>query len=158
MSRYVWAPLTWFVLAGFYLFLAGSIGTVEVIAMLVCCTLGAALALGLSLVAREHFIVRPAPRAIFRPLVALVPEFFTLGRELMSIAIHGAGRHQGGYVHQRYAFGAATPREAGRRAITTIGVSLAPRTFLVRANRADGTLLLHGLPPKPTSSDEQWPA
>ena len=158
MSRFVWAPLTWIVLAGFYLFFAGSVDAVEITVMLVCCTLGAALAVGLSLVAQEHFALRPAPRALFKPLAALLPEFFTVGRELFAVAIHGSHRHNGDYVHQPFDFGAATPREAGRRAVTTIGVSLAPRTFLVRGNRSDGTLLLHGFPAKPVSPDERWPA
>lgn len=158
MSRIVWAPLTWLVLAGFYLLLAGSADTVEIIGMLVCCTLGTALAVGLSLVAHEHFALRPAPRAILRPLAAAIPEFLTVGRELIAVAIHGAGRHRGDYIHQPYDFGAATPRDAGRRAVTTIGVSLAPRTFLVRGDRGAGTLLLHGFPPKPASDDTRWPA
>ena len=158
MSRYVWAPLTWLVLAGFYLFLAGSGGTVEYIAMVVCCTLGTALAVGLSLVAREHFILRPVPRAVLKPIAAALPEFVTVGRELVAVALHGASRHVGDYVRQPYDFGAATPLDAGRRAVNTIGVSLAPRTFLIRGNRADGTLLLHGFPPKPASDDRRWPA
>ncbi len=158
MSRYVWAPLMWIVLAGFYLFLAGSADTVELIAMLVCCTLGVMLAVGLSLVAQEHFTLRPAPRAILKPFAALLPDFYAVGRELVAVAIHGGGRHCGDYVRQPFDFGAATPREAGRRAVTTIGVSLAPRTFLVRGNRSDGTLLLHGFPAKPVSPDGRWPA
>ncbi len=158
MSRFVWAPLTWIVLAGFYLFLAGSLGTVEIIAALVCCTLGTALAVGLSLVAHQHFTLRPAPRAILRPLAALLPEFLTVGRELATVVFRGAGRHHGDYVHQPFDFGAADPRDAGRRAMTTVGVSLAPRTFLVRGERSDGTLLLHGFPPKPVSEDARWPA
>ncbi len=158
MSRLVWAALTWIVLAGFYLFLAGSGGTVEYIAMLFCCTLGTALAVGVSLVAREHFALRPAPRAVLKPIAALLPDFFGVVRELVDVALHGAGRHRGDYVHQPFDFGANSPREAGRRAVTTIGVSLAPRTFVVRGERADGTLLLHGFPPKPVSPDRQWPA
>ena len=158
MSRFVWAPLTWIALAGFYLGLAGSISTVEIVATLVCCTLGTALAIGLSLIAQEHFILRPVPRAVFRPFAAALPEFFTVGRELVAVALRGSGRHHGDYVHQPFDFGAAAPRDAGRRAVTTIGVSLAPRTFLVRGERADGTLLLHGFPPKPVSEDQRWPA
>lgn len=158
MSRIVWAAVTWIVLAGFYLFLAGSIDTVEVIGMLVCCTLGAALAFGLSVVAQEHFTLRPPPRAILRPLAAALPEFLTVGRELAVVALRGAGRHHGDFVHQPFDFGAETPREAGRRAVTLVGVSLAPRTFVVRGNRADGSVLLHGFPPKPLSPDVKWPA
>ena len=158
MSRIVWAPLTFIVLAGFYLFLAGSLGTVEIVSALVCCTLGTTLAVGLSLVAKTHFTLRPAPRAILRPLASALPEFLTVGRELVGVALRGAGRHHGDYVHQPFDFGADTPSEAGRRAVTLIGVSLAPRTFVVRGNRADDSILLHGFPAKPVSPDRRWPA
>ena len=158
MSRIVWAPLTWLVAAGFYLFLAGDDSTVELVAMAVCATLGTALAVALSLVPEKHFALRPAPRAILRPLAALLPELLAVGRELADVSIGGASRHRGAFVHQPFDFGSDTPREAGRRAVTLIGVSLAPRGFVVRGEQADGKVLLHGFPPKPVSSDTKWPA
>ena len=154
----MWASLTWLVLAGFYLSFAGDVGMVEIIAMVICCSLGTALAVGLSLVAREHFMLRPPPRAILRPLAALLPEFLAVGRALILVAVRGDRGNRGGWVHQPFDFGAAAPREAGRRAVTTIGVSLTPRTFVVRGERETGSLLLHGFPAKAASSDERWPA
>lgn len=158
MSRFVWLPLTWIALAGFYLVLAGGVGTVEIIAMLVCCTLGSGVALGLSLVARERIVLRPPPRAILRPLAATLPELFTVGRALFLVALRGASRHDGDYVRQPFVFGDDSPREAGRRALSLIGVSLTPRGFVVRDERGTGTVLLHGFPAKPVSADTRWPS
>lgn len=158
MSRFVWAPLVFAASCGFYLFLAGSTDVVELLAMAVCATLGTALAVGLSIVAKAPIALRPPPRAIFRPFAALLPELLVVGRRLSTVALRGAGRHEGGFVHQPYAFGDASAREAGRRAVTLIGISLAPRSFVVRGEEADGTVLLHGFPPKPPSPDTRWPA
>ena len=158
MGRIVWVGTTLLVLAGVYLLLAGSFDTVEAIAMLVCTVLGTALVVGQSVVANEHVTLRPAPRAILGPLAALLPELYAVGRQLFDVAIHGASRHRGDYVHQPFDFGTDDPREAGRRAVTLIGVSLAPRSFVIRGERANGTVLLHGFPPKPMSPDRRWPA
>ncbi len=158
MSRIVWAPLVFAASCGFYLFLAGSADTVELLAMAFCVTLGTALAVGLSVVAKAPIALRPPPRAILRPLAALLPELVGVGRRLAAVAFHGAGGYEGGFVHQPFDFGVADAREAGRRAMTLIGVSLAPRSFVVRGEKADGTVLLHGFPPKPVSPDTRWPA
>lgn len=158
MSRIVWAPVLFAVLCGFYLFLAGSADGVELSGMAICAALGVALALGLSINAKAPIALRPPPRAILKPLAALMPELVAVGRRLVAVAVTGTDRHEGGFAQQPFEFGDATPREAGRRAVTLIGVSLAPRTFVVRGHREDSAVLLHGFPPKAVSPDTRWPA
>ena len=156
MGRIVWVIATFVALAGLYLFLAGSVDAVEIAAALVCAGLGTTLAVALEIVAKRNFEPRPPLRAVLRPFAALLPETAVVGRELVSAAVTGTTRQRGDFIRQPFEPGADDARSAGRRALTVIGVSLAPRTFVVRGELSDA-LLLHGLPPKPISSDRRWP-
>ena len=157
MSRIVWGIVVFCLLAGLYLFLAGSIDAVEIIAMVFCAAVGTALATALEVVAKRNYLPRPPPRAIAMPMLALVPELLVVGRELVSVVVSGESRMRGAFVQQPFEPGGDDPRAAARRAITIIGVSLAPRTFAIRGERTN-QLLTHGLPPKPPSPDKAWPA
>ena len=157
MGRIVWGIAVFCLLAGLYLFLAGTVDTVELTAMLVCAATGTTLAIALEVVAKRNYLPLPPAKAIVRPILALLPELLVVGRELLAVAVAGATRQRGGFVQQPFEPGGDEPRAAARRAITIIGVSLAPRTFAIRGERTE-TLLTHGLPPKPPSADTAWPA
>ncbi len=157
MGRIVWGVAVFVVLSGLYLFLAGTVDAVEIIAMVVCAAAGTALAVALETVAKRNYAPLPPPKAILRPFAALLPELLVVGRELVAVALHGAAAQRGTFVRQPFEPGADDTRSSGRRALTIIGISLAPRTFAIRGERTD-TLLLHGLPPKPASRDTAWPA
>ena len=158
MSRIVWGPLTWFALAGLYLLLSGNVSLVEAAAAAVCATCATSLALAVSRFTDRRIELRAPVGAILRPVAALLPEFLTVARELALVAVRGGGRHRGDFQSQPFDAGGDDPRSAARReALTIIGVSMTPRSFVVRGERADA-LLVHGLPPKSPSSDIAWPA
>ena len=157
MGRIIWGVVVLLVLSGLYLFLAGTVDLVELVAMAVCAAAGTALAIALEMVAKRNYAPLPPPRAIFKPLAVLLPELFIVGRELIRVALTGATGQRGAFVQQPFTPGGDEPRAAARRAITIIGVSLAPRTFVIRGERTD-KLLLHSLPQKAASSDTAWPA
>ena len=157
MGRVIWGIVVFALLAGLYLFLAGTVDAVELTAMAVCAGAGTALALALETVAKRNYAPLPPPKAVVRPLLALIPELFIVGRELAAAVAAGPNRHRGDFSRQPFVPGGADPRSAARRALTIIGVSLAPRTFVVRGELSDH-LLTHGLPPKPVSADREWPA
>ena len=157
MSRIVWGVGVFGLLAGFYLFLAGSIDAVEITAMVACAGLGTLLAIALETVAKRNYLPLPPPKAIAKPFLALLPELFIVGRELVVSILTGPTRQRGEFSQQPFQPGDDEPRSAARRALTVIGLSLAPRTFVVRGEFTDH-LLTHNLPPKPPSSDRAWPA
>ena len=141
----------------FYLFLAGTIATIELIAAFACAAATTAIATGLATVALRRFRFLPPFKAVWRPIAALLPETVVVGRELVRVALHGADRQVGDFVRQPFVPGGDDPTEHGRRALTVLGVSLAPRTFVIRGER-DDVLLLHAFPTRPPSPDANWPA
>ena len=159
MGRIFGAVALFVVLLGIYLFFAGEINTVEVVAGIVCAAAGTGLGIGSAVVAKQSFAFAPPWRALAAPFAALLPETLVVGRELVAAAVAGSGAdgRRGDFIRQPFRPGdAGDPRTSGRRALTIIGVSMAPRTFVVRGERSD-TLLLHGLPAKPPSPDDVWP-
>lgn len=140
----------------FYLFLAGTFDAVEVTAGLVCALAATVLSGGLDAVASRRFSFAPPVKAIWRPIASLIPEMLTVGRELLLVALQGAKGEHGGFIDQPFEPGGDDPASHGRRALAILGVSLAPRTFVIRGE-PDTVLLLHGFPPKPPSSDARWP-
>ena len=158
MNRIAGAALTFIVAFGFYLFLAGKLDAVEVTAGLVCATAALVITMGMNHVAERHYAFRPPLRALLNPFAALVPEAVAVGRVLVAVIITGIERQRGDFMTQPFEAGdgheAAT---RGRRALSVLGISLAPRTFVVRGE-AGGSLLLHGLPAQPVSPNRRWPA
>lgn len=157
MGRIVGAVILFVVLLGLYLFFAGEISTVEVVAGVFCASCGTAMAVGLGVMAERRFAFGPPAKALLKPLGNLIPELLLVGRELVVVALGGAKGQRGDFVQQPFAPGRDDPRSLGRRALTIIGVSLAPRTFVVRGERTEA-LLLHALPAKAPSPDQEWPA
>ena len=145
----------WFLFFALYLFLAGTVDTVEMTAGFVCAGAGTALAIGLRRVAHRRLAFGPPPaRAILRPIAALIPETLSVGRQLVA-AIFAGTDQRGAFVRQSFDPGADDRRSTGRRAIAVIGGSLAPGSFVIRGDRSE-TMILHALPSKPPSPDPRW--
>ena len=155
MRRLLSGTVVWLVLAGLYLVLAGTADAVEVACATVAASLAAGLGVAMALIDERRFTVSFPAKAVLRPLASLLPDLIAVGRVLLAI---GSPRdHRGCLVHQPFHSGGAEGRSTFRRAVSIIGVSLAPRTFVVRGEDSD-ELLLHCLPEKAPSPDRVWPA
>ena len=157
MGSFGRVALLFLVLLGLYLFFAGEVSTVEMIAGGVAAGAATGLAVALVVVAKKHFRLAAPAKAIFHPLAALLPEFFQVGKQLIIVALQGTSGQRGAFIPQPFEPGGDDPVSAARRAATVIGVSLAPGTFVIRGER-DVSLLLHAWPEKPPSRDRAWPA
>ena len=157
MGPYPRVALLFLVLLGCYLFFAGEVSTVEVIAGIVTAAAATVLSVALVVVAKRHFRLAPPAKAILHPLATLFLEFYKVGKRLVTVALQGASGQQGGFVRQPFEPGGDDALSSGRRAAVIIGLSLAPASFVIRGER-DEALLLHGWPEQPPSRDTAWPA
>lgn len=157
MGRIVWGVILFASLACLYLLLAGSIDAVEATAASIGAVAGTALAVSLSLVSHQRFAWTVPGRAIVRPLAALAPDAWSVGRTLLTIILRGSRPHEGDFARQSFDPGQDDAASATRRAVVVLGMSLAPRSYVVRGERTD-ELLLHSLPRKAPSADIHWPA
>ena len=157
MRLFLRVTLLFLVLLGTYLFLAGEVSIVEIIAGVVTAGAATGLAVALVVVAKKHFRLSPPATAILHPLAALFPEFYQVGKQLIIVALQGTSGQRGDFVEQPFEPGGDDATSAGRRAATVIGASLAPGGFVVRGDR-DEALLLHTWPEKRPSRDRVWPA
>ena len=157
LRQIVGGALGWAAYAGLYLFFAGTIDTIEVTFAAVCATIALGLAYATRATARRRFGGILPPRAILRPVASLWPDLLVVGRELVKVSIAGSQRQRGDFVRQPFDSGGDEALSRTRRAAAIIGVSLAPRTFVVRGEDSD-ELLLHCLPAKAPSADHRWPA
>lgn len=157
MGRIVWGAAAWLCFMGFYLFLSGTVDAVELGAAIIAASLATALLLGIAGVSHRHFRFAIPAKAVLPPLVSLVPECLIVGRELIAVAVFGTTGQRGAFVRQAFRPGGSEATSVARRAVVVLGVSLAPRTFVIRGERQD-SLLLHSLPSKTPSADLDWPA
>ena len=156
MQRLLWSVVAWAVLAGLYLVCAGTVDVVEGTFAVVCGGLAAALSYLMARTTKRDFVASIRPKAILHPLASILPDFLALGRQLITAIVEGSDRQRGAFVRQPFEPGGSDARSRTRRAATIIGVSLAPRTFVVRGEDSD-ELLLHSLPEKAASPDQAWP-
>ncbi len=70
---------------------------------------------------------------------------------------HAARTAPGMLQIQPFRRGSDDPAEAGRRALVTLGLSLAPNGYVVDFATGSG-LLIHRLQPVPPQPDQDWPA
>lgn len=144
--------LTWLVLAAFYLLCAGQVSADEAVAAILAAAVGAIFSVLIRRAADRPLRLRaPWPRTICRPLAALLPDAARVGRVLLSARPHGEA------VIQPFAHGGETPEDAGRRALVTLGASLAPNGYVLRIPGATDALLMHRLAHAPPKRDRAWP-
>lgn len=157
MRRSILSIAAWIALAGIYLVLAGTLDAVEATSAVLAGGVAAALGAVMAYVARRDYALVVPPRAVLSPLRGVLPDFFAVGRQLVAAALHGSTRQRGDFVRQPFEPGGTDRASRTRRAAAIIGVSLAPRSFVIRGEESD-ELLLHCLPEKAPSADRAWPA
>ena len=145
---------------GFYLLLAGTANRTELMAAVAVAGAAAAFAWARRR-GRERAVALPIPpgRVLARTGLSLATDTARVGGVLLRAL---ASRQAGSASWQRFHPGGRSPRDAGRRAIVTLGTSLAPNGFVLDVRpsalpEAGHGLLLHRLAPAPPCSDAGWP-
>ncbi len=139
-----------FVVAAFgYFLLAGQVSVTEIIACVPVAALAAAFSATLLRAKERRFhLRRRALLAMLRAIGALLPDAVRVGR--MLLARDPAGQA----VRQPFRRGGNNEADASRRAVVSLGVSLAPNSYVLCM---DGELLVHRLAPGPSNDDLEWP-
>jgi len=143
-------------LALLYLIFVGQLGWQEGAAALIGALLCCAFSLAQRRAAPQPFHFTPPPlRTVVSLLGALGRETGTVGLALLR-AVTGAPA--GGQVTpQPFEPGGPDARDAARRALVILGLSLAPNGFVLDDTEAQEALPLHRLVPQPVAPDRRWP-
>ena len=142
-----------------YMVFAGQISESELLAALPACALAIVFAIAHRDNARRRFAM-PAGciQFVLRSVIQIVPDTGRVGWSLVRIVFAGARASKGAIAEQSFRIGAPLPQDAARRAVTTLGVSLAPNGYVLRVFAADESLLIHRLVPVNVSTDTEWPS
>ena len=142
-----------------YAVLAGHLGETELLASIPATLIAVAFAAAHRRHARRSFTY---PRGLIgftlRTTVQIVPDTGRVAWALLRVVFAGAHASGGAIAEQPFTVGKSSPRDAARRAVTTLGVSLAPNGYVLRVFAAEDSLLLHRLVPASVSSNRKWPA
>ena len=152
----------WFALSfGLYMLLAGTASATELGAgaAVAAATAGFAFARRRTM---ERAVALPPPpvRAVLQPLGALAADTVRVGAVLFRAL---AQPQSGEESRQPFRPGGDAPQEAGRRALATLLLSVAPNGFVLdvppaAAPRDGDAVLLHRLAPASPGGDADWPA
>jgi len=142
-------------LAALYILFAGTLSVSEGSACVVAVA-GAGFYL---MLARRAKVPRFAFRAVWILVLprlgwGLARDTMLVGRALV-ISIFRVVR--GELLSQRFTHGGESGAAGARRALVTLGVSLAPNGYVVRVPVRGNFLLVHQLVPAPMKTDEEWP-
>ncbi|MBD8907784.1 Na+/H+ antiporter subunit E [Methylorubrum zatmanii] len=146
----------WLGLLALFLLLAGQIGWHEAVTGAVVAGLATAWAVRIRRHAARRFACSPGTmRHAGRALAGLVPATARTGRVLLRAAITGA--HPGHAARRGFPRGQEDhPAEAGRRACAVLLASLAPDSFVLRADPGRDEALIHALGRPGPASDSRW--
>jgi hypothetical protein len=148
----------WLILAALYLLLAGQVTPSEIEAGGPLAVLIVVFTLLRQRIGKRRIRVPAVPKAYVRPIAALLPDAFRVGKIILASLVRRPGTKTGHLLHQPFIPGDLTPPKAGRRALVELGMSLAPNAFAICLKPEDNILLLHCLHPKPPSPDRMWPS
>lgn len=144
------------VLGGFYLLCAGVTTVDEDAAAAITAGLAAAYATLVRAKAGRRFALgAPWHRVICTPVLQLAPDAWRVAQVLAHGLIGPAGR--GRMVRQPFRHGGRGPSDAGRRALVTLSLSVAPNTYAADLPDGAEALLLHQLAQAASSPDREWP-
>ncbi|KMO39462.1 hypothetical protein VQ02_10030 [Methylobacterium variabile] len=150
------SALTWLGTLALYLLLAGEAGSHEVATGIVVASLMTAWAWRIRTAAKRHFRVSCAHLAPWgRALAGLGPATLRTGAVLARAIL--VGTHPG-HAHRRpFRRGPEDePAERARRAGAVLLASLAPDSFVLRADPGRDEVLIHALGETPPPADPRW--
>jgi len=152
--------MTWLVLllTGFYFFLAGQVSPAESVACLPAIFTATWLATRWYGVTRQPFNLHvPWPSILLRLSRALAIDSFRVMCALLAAIGRTPVREIGHFETQPFAPGGSSRADATRRALVTLGASLAPNGVVLDMLPEKESLVLHRLVPAPPVPDIVWP-
>ncbi len=148
--------VVWCVLAAFYVLFVGQPGGTEVIAGAIATLPAAGFAVALHRAGTRRLSLRaPWPRLIARPLAAVFPDAMRVGAVLLGTLRRRPRGTRGVIICQPFR---DDEDAAGRRALVTLALSLAPNGYVLDRAGGRDALLLHRLAPAAAETDREWPA
>ncbi len=150
--------IAWALLAGIYLVLVGQASATEVVAALLTGLVAALLSVAVRRTGKRRFRFRGVPWSLVlgRPALLLVSDTARVGAVLVRAVLHGPRIH-GATVRQAFARGGEDARDAARRGLVTLGVSLTPNSYVLRILDERNEIRLHRLAERKPSANRAWP-
>ena len=152
------AAMTGIAAAPAYLLLAGQASRTELIAAAAVVLLTAGFAVALHRTAsRPMQLSSPALLVMARALGSLLPDTGRVAHVLIRAILNRPPRSIGPFVHQPFRHGSGGAADAGRRAVVTLGLSLAPNGYVLDPDEHQ-EIPLHRLAPASAAPDREWPS
>lgn len=153
------ALAAWVILAGFYLLFAGQLSVTEVMAGVPATLACTGFAVLLHRAQSRRFQLRaPWFRVLAMPLAALFPDAVKVGGVLLRSLRRRPDGPLGVVSRQPFRHGGDEAPDAGRRALSTLGLSLAPNGYVLLVPDGRDALILHRLAPAAADGNPEWPA
>ena len=152
--------VTWALLTGIYLVLAGETSTTEVVAGLLTGLVAALLSVAVRKDAGRRFRFRGVPWLLLlgQPALVLVSDTARVGVALARTILRGPeGAPDGSIMRQAFARGGEDAKDAARRGLVTLGISLTPNTYVLRIMDERDEMRLHRLAERKPSVNRAWP-
>jgi hypothetical protein len=144
--------------AAAYLLLAGQASRTECIAAAPVVLLTAGFAAALHRTAsRPMRLSSPALPVMAHALQSLFPDTARVARVLMRAILNRPPGAIGPFVHQPFRHGGGGAADAGRRAVVTLGLSLAPNGYVLDPDEHQD-IPLHRLAPAGAAPGREWPS
>ena len=152
-------PLTFLAMLGFYALFAGEVSRNEAIAGVTLAVVMTAYASLLRRLRHRHLSLASAPWAhlVLGSAASLVSDTLRVGAVLLR-SLNRRPRGAVGLVsRQPFRSGSDNPRDAGRRGLVTLGISLAPNGYVLELPAGGDAIILHRLVDVAPATDRKWP-
>lgn len=149
----------WVAFAAAYVLFAGQLSLTEAIAGVPMATAVSAFVEALRRCEQRALRLRaPWLRLLRRALASLAVDAVRVGGVLLRALVHRPAAPVGRLARQPFRQGGGAPREAGRRALATLAISVAPNGYRVDAGGQGDVMVVHRLVDVPPAPDREWPA
>jgi len=158
-STVLFALTNWVILAGLHLLFAGQISGSELITGAPTTVAAAGFAVRLHRTQSRPLGLRaPWLHVTGQTLSTLYLDAVRVGRVLLRALWRRPDGPLGVVSPQPFRVGGDGAADAGRRAVVTLGGSLAPNAYVLRVLDGEDALAMHRLAPAAPNRDREWPA
>ena len=104
-----------------------------------------------------RFAAVPWMRLVFIPAASLLPDAVRVGSVLLRCVWRRPAGAVGTVSRQPFRSGADDAADAGRRALLTLAISLAPNGYALALRDGEDAVVLHRLARAAPATDREWP-